>query len=351
MRSMRWLLIAAFVAGCKAPQPGGESESTPSAGPGDEPSQTGRVIVYSPHGPDVLQDYEKRFEAAYPGVDMQYLDMGSQEVYQRVQGERRNPQADVWWGAPSTMFMRAAEQGLLEPYRPSWADRIGHDARDPEDRWYGVYRSPLAIVFNNRRLTKETAPQTWDELLEPQWHGKITIRKPPPSGTMRTFIGAMILRAPSEDDGIAWLRKLHDATEAYMENPQFLYDHMKRREELVSVWLMPDVALQRQRNGYPLDCVVPRQTPVLMEGIAIIKGAPNPESAKTFYEFVTSSDELAHQAHAYSKVPTRGDLDPATLPDWIASQRIDAMDIDWQEFAKHEKRWCDRWEQEVYHAR
>ena len=270
--------------------------------------QTGRVVVYSPHGPDVLRDYEKKFESAYPGVDVQALDMGSQEVYNRVKSERRQPQADVWWGAPSTMFMQAAREGLLEPYRPSWAEAADVTCKDPNDLWYATFRSPLAIVFNNRHLTRETAPQTWDELLDPRWHDKLTLRKPHASGTMRTFLGAMILRAPSEDEGIAWLRKLHEATEAYVENPQFLYDHMKKREELISVWLMPDVVLQRERNGYPLDCVVPPQTPVLTEGIAILKGAPNRYWAGRFYEFVTSRESLAHQAHAYSKIPARADV-------------------------------------------
>jgi len=75
-------------------------------------------VVYSPHGPEMLKDAEAQFEAAYPHVDLQWLDMGSQEVYNRVSAERARPACDVWWGGPSTMFMQAAEEGLLEPYRP-----------------------------------------------------------------------------------------------------------------------------------------------------------------------------------------------------------------------------------------
>lgn len=308
------------------------------------------VVVYSPHGPDVLRDYEAKFEAAYPEVDVQWVDAGSQEVYSRVKAERNRPQGDVWWGAPSTLFMVAAEEGLLAPYRPTWADSVEEGYRDPQDRWYGTYRSPLAVMFNARRYAKNEVPQTWDDLLKPEWKGKITIRKPLASGTMRTFIGAMILRAPTEDEGIAWLKRLHESCEAYMENPQLLYDHVKRQEELISVWLMPDVALQRDRNGYPFDWVVPPQTPVLTEGMAIIQGAPHAEWARRFYEFVTTPEALAQQAHAYAKVPARDDLDPATLPEWIAGLEIDAMPIDWKQFAENEKRWCDRWEAEVFNA-
>ena len=306
------------------------------------------VVIYSPHGPDVLGDYKQRFEAAHPGVTVQFIDMGSQQVYERVRGERNRPQADLWWGAPSAMFIQAAGEGLLEPYRPTWAGGVDAAFKDAEDRWYGTYLSPLAIVFNSRGHTRKTAPQTWDELLEPKWHKKITIREPLGSGTMRTFIGATMLREGSADAGIAWLKKLHDATEAYMGNPKLLFDHLKRNEDLVTVWLMADTLMQRERHGDPVDWVVPPQTPVITEGIAIVKGAPHPEWARKFYEFVTSPEALVHQAEAYGKVPARKDLDPATLPGWVTAQAIDAMEIDWPAFAANQKERVNRWQNEVY---
>ena len=319
--------------------------------PGSEGDYHGRVVVYSPHGPDVLRDYQELFEAAYPGVQVQALDMGSQEVYSRISSEQRRPQADVWWGAPTTMFMQAAEEDLLEPYRPTWADAVGEAYRDPEDRWYGVYRSPLGILYNNRHYTGDQVPQTWDELLDPEWHGRIALRRPLPSGTMRTFIGAMILRAETVEHGFDWLARFHAATADYLENPQMLFDHLKRREDRISVWLMPDAALQRERNGFPFDCHVPPETPVLIEGIALIKDGPNPDWGRKFYEFVTTSEAFAHQAEEYWKIPVREDIEPALLPDWIASQEVDALAIDWETFAEQEQAWCDRWAREVYRAR
>jgi iron(III) transport system substrate-binding protein len=309
------------------------------------------VVVYSPHGPDVLKDYERAFESAYPEVDVQWYDAGSQEVYSRVRAEQNRPQGDVWWGGPSTLFMQAAKEGLLDPYRPSWEEAVQPAYRDTQDRWYGTYQSPLAILFNNRRYKEEDVPQTWDDLLDPRWKGKIAMRKPLASGTMRTFIGAMILRAESEDAGIAWLRRLHEAREAYLENPQLYYDHIKKQEDVISVWLMPDIVLQRERNGYPFGFVVPPETPVLTEAIGIIRGAPHREWAVRFYEFVTTAEALAQQAAAYAKMPARTDISPAMLPEWMAELEVKPMKIDWEHFAANEKRWCDRWESEVYNAR
>ena len=308
------------------------------------------VLVYSPHGPDILKDYEVLFEQAYPEIDLQWLDMGSQDVYNRISSERNRPACDIWWGGPSTMFMQATKEGLLDAFEPTWAGAVKEGYKDPKHRWYGTHNTPLAIMFNTRSLTRETVPQSWDELLEPKWAGRITIRKPLPSGTMRTFIGAMILRADSEDAGIAWLGRLHKATKDYMETPQLLFDHLKRNEDLITVWIMPDAVLQRERNGYPFDFYLPKQTPMLTEGIAIVKGAPHRANAELFYEFVTTAEALAYQAEAYAKIPARTDIDAATLPDWMVEQTIDAMSIDWAAFAENEQAWCARWEREVFNA-
>ncbi len=307
------------------------------------------LVVYSPHGADVLQAYEALFEAAHPGVDVQALDMGASDILGRIRAESARPAADIWWGAPSTLFTQAAAEGLLAPYVPTWAEAAG-SYRDPQNHWYATYLSPIAIMYNTRGYEADAIPQSWDALLDPAWSGKIALRQPLPSGTMRTFISAMITRAESEDAGIAWLQQLHAATAAYPENPGLLYDHLKKNPERISVWLQPDIVMQRDLNSFPFGYVLPPQTPVLTDGIALVNNAPHPELAKTFYEFVTTREALAHQAKDFAKMPARNDIDPATLPEWMCDLRIDAMPIDWAEFAEKQDAWCSRWEQEVYNA-
>ncbi len=117
-------------------------------------SGDGRTVltVYSPHGKEMLDAFEKRFEQSHPGVDVQTVDMGSQEVLDRLRSERANPQADVWWGAPAGTFEDAARQGLLEKWAPSWAGALPADARDPEGLWYGTYLTPEVIAYNTQAV-------------------------------------------------------------------------------------------------------------------------------------------------------------------------------------------------------
>src|SRR5512147_2677951 len=89
--------------------------------PGDKRTP---LVLYSPHGKELLTEFETQFEKLHPDVDVQWLDMGSQSILDRVRSEKANPQADVWWGAPANLFESAAAENLLEKYTPKWATSL-----------------------------------------------------------------------------------------------------------------------------------------------------------------------------------------------------------------------------------
>jgi iron(III) transport system substrate-binding protein len=246
------------------------------------------LTVYSPHGPDQLVLFEEHFEALNPGVDVQWVDMGSQEVLDRVRSERANAQGDVWYGGPAMFFARAADEGLLEPYRPSWADEVPPDARGEGDYFFGVYLTPAVIAFNSEAVTKQEAPQDWDDILDPVWKGRVLIRDPLASGTMRMIFGMIMYRSLEQtggtEAGYDWLRRLDGQTKEYVLNPALLYQKLARQEGVVTLWNLPDV-LRVREQGFPLDYILPASgTPVLVDGIAVIKGARQPRLAERFVE-------------------------------------------------------------------
>src|SRR3954452_8765564 len=117
-----------------------------------------RLLVYTPHGQDLLRDFVARYKQKYPEAEVQFLDMGTGEIRERVGVERNRPQADLWWGAAHTTFQTAAEENLLVEFRPSWADKVPDSARDANDRWYGTYETPQVIAYNSEAVSPEEAP-------------------------------------------------------------------------------------------------------------------------------------------------------------------------------------------------
>ena len=309
-----------------------------------------KLLIYTPHGQAQLKDFIARYKQQHLEVDIQFLDIGSQEILARVRAERNRPQADLWWGAAHTSFQTAAEENLLAPYRPTWADKVSASSHDAQDRWYGIYETPEVIVYNSEAISADQAPRDWDDVLDPRWRDKILIRNPNPSDSMRVIFGAMIWRfykdTGSAEKGYDWLRRLDENVHEYTADGTLLMQKLARREGLISLWNLPDVWLYKQR-GLPLAYVIPASgTPVISDGIAVVRGAPNEAEAQRFYEFVTTPENLTLAAQTYYRVPVRTDIDRGALPAWM-NEPFTRMPIDWELLRKEGGEWLRYWDSEI----
>jgi iron(III) transport system substrate-binding protein len=319
--------------------------------PGD-----GRTVltVYSPHGKEMLDAFEQRFEQSHPGVDVQTVDMGSQEVLDRLRSEKANPQADVWWGAPAPTFEDAARQGLLAKWTPSWAGALPAEAKDPEGFWYGTYLTPEVIAYNTAAVPPSEVPQDWDDVLDPKWKGKVLIRNPVESGTMRTIFGMIIHRSLRQTgdtaQGFQWLRRLDANTKEYVLNPTILYQKLARREGVVTLWDMPDIETLKAKTTFPIDYVIPRSgTPLLVDAVAVVKGTRHPELAGEFAEWVGSEQALVPAAREFFRLPARTDLPEDSLPEGLrkAKREIVPEPLDWQLLQQKTPEWMRYWDEHV----
>ena len=320
--------------------------------PGCSSQNRNNLVVYSPHGKEMLTAFEQEYEKLHPDVDVQWLDMGSQDAYDRIRTERENPQADIWWGAPSTTFAKAEKDSLLEKYVPSWAGAVKPEMKSEHGYWYGTFLTPEVIMYNNHVLNESTAPHDWDDLLDVQWKDKIIIRYPIASGTMRIIFSAIIereaRRTGTTNAGFDWLLRLDANTKDYAADPTQMYLKIAREEGLVSLWDLPDVMLQTRVNGYPFGYVLPASgTPLIVDCIAIVKGTRHLAEAERFYEFVTSREALTRQAREFVRIPARNDIPTSDLPQWITGLNLKAMDVDWEMLEENEKQWMKRWDDDI----
>lgn len=321
-----------------------------AAGCGDDRKP---LVLYSPHGGDLLLLMEKEFETRNPTIDVRWLDMGSQDVYDRVRSEAANPQADVWFGGPQTIFARGAHEGLLAPYRPQWADAIPPESRNPDNLFFGSYRTAPVLVYNAKAVKPEEAPRDWDDLLDRRWTEKILIRDPLASGTMRTVFGMVLARSVAEtgspDRGFAWLRRLDIQTKEYLQQPALMIEKLNRQEGLVTIWELTDLLWQRQR-GSPLAFHFPTSgTPVIDDSIGLVKNAPHPEEAKKFIDFVGSLEGQELAARQAYRLPARTDMPVDKLPQWAQEVLRDMKPaaVRWDLIEQHGQEWMATWDRTI----
>jgi iron(III) transport system substrate-binding protein len=87
-------------------------------------------------------------------------------------------------------------------------------------------------------------------------------------------------------------------------------------------------------------------TPVVIDGIAIVRGAPHEQEAKRFSEFVTITESLVHAARNYYRIPTRTDIDRKQFPDWM-NQPFTRLPLDWELLRKQSNEWLRYWDANI----
>ncbi|MDH4348186.1 MAG: extracellular solute-binding protein [Gemmatimonadota bacterium] len=337
MRAVAAGIAALLLAGC--------------AGDGRTP-----VYVYSPHGRDQLLLLEHAFEAERPEFDVRWLDLGSQEILDRLRFERVNPQADVWFGGPATMFARGAQESLIVAYRPSWAGSVDQGSVGKDDLYFPVYRTPAVIAYNNVAVPDSAAPHDWDDVLEPRWRDQVLIRDPVASGTMRAIWGLIIQRGLHLTGdtawGMAWLRRLDGQTRTYALSPALLDAKLARQEGVVTLWDLPDILIARSK-GMPFGYVFPASgTAVIEDPVALVAGARHPEAARAFIDYVGGVEAQLLAAERVFRLPARLDLPAGRVPDWVSGVERDMriFPMDWELQSREGAGWMSYWDQRVRHT-
>jgi iron(III) transport system substrate-binding protein len=111
---------------------------------------------------------------------------------------------------------------------------------------------------------------------------------------------------------------------------------------------MPDIELQRAQYNYPLAYVIPKSgTPVVTDGIALVSQAKHSDTAKQFYEYVTSKQSIVLAAKKFYRIPCRTDIPNQELPEWIRQTPIRVMPVDWKILEEKSNEWMKRWDSEI----
>ncbi|MGL4231839.1 MAG: substrate-binding domain-containing protein, partial [Casimicrobium sp.] len=58
------------------------------------------------------------------GIKIQQTRVPTGEAFARLKAEAANPKTDIWWGGTGDPFLQAAEEKLLEPYRPAYINDL-----------------------------------------------------------------------------------------------------------------------------------------------------------------------------------------------------------------------------------
>jgi len=114
------------------------------------------VVYFSVDGENARNILDEISKATGIKVNMAFLSSGP--AMSRIEAEKANPQADVWFGAPSENHIIAKNRELTQPYASKAGSDLADGFKDPEGYWTAFYMNPLGFGVLADELKKDGKP-------------------------------------------------------------------------------------------------------------------------------------------------------------------------------------------------
>ncbi len=247
----------------------------------------GTVTLYTSESLDKVNEMKLDFEKRNPGITLNIYRSGTQVVISKLQAEFQagGTLADIVWMADIDYFEDLGKKDMLLPYLPGEAEKAPAKFKYEGGRYHEVRLIFNTVGFNTLRV--KARPASWNELLNPQWKGKVGIASPFYSGAAFSTLGTQI-----NMPGFGWdfYRKLKQ-NGVIVEQSNGTVAKKLATGEFVAVSVVDFMVREEKAAGSPVDHIWPKEGAILVPTpIGILKGAKNPEGGKAFLRYLYSPE-------------------------------------------------------------
>lgn len=263
----------------------------------------GALVFYTTMDIKNSQPLLDLFTKKYPFVKGELVRLGGTAMVSRIMTEAQAGanKFDVAVGiSPSFPPMRG--KGLIAPYVPAEAKRLYDDLYDPKGYWTTVYLNTWVLGFNTKAISRADAPKSYEELLQPQWKGKMFLD----IENFDLFLGLIDERG--KEKALAYFKKLS------RQEPVFLRGNTNRANmvaagERAMTIVYSQVIERMKKTGAPVDWL-PLEPAMVELNVAMLssKGA-HPNAGKLFVDFLVSK-EGQEFLKGFKRVGPRKDVKP-----------------------------------------
>ena len=318
------------------------------------PAPAQEVNLYTSREPALIKPLLEAF-TKQSGVKVNTI-FAASGLEERLRTEGANSPADVLLTVDIGRVQQAKDYGVIRPVTSDvLVQAIPAAYRDPDGYWFGVSLRGRVVYASKDRVKQDTI--TYEELADPKWKGKICTRSGQHVYNIALF-GAVVAHK-GEAKAEEWLKGL----KANLAKKPSAGDREQAKDILAGVCdialgntyyvgLMRAATDEQRQWGEAIKVLMPifqetGGTHVNISGIAMTKGAPNPENARKFMEFMVSDAAQKIYADVNFEYPVKagipldetvasfGELKPDTLPiaevaknRKVASQLVDKIGFD-----------------------
>jgi iron(III) transport system substrate-binding protein len=312
------------------------------------------------HAADVVNAYSiwpenwarpmfEEFEKA-TGIKVNFVRFSSGEALARVIAEKGNPRVDVLFGGPIETFAAGISEGVFESYKPPAYAALPPRFKHADGQWVAIADDPLVFMTNDKFLKENNLkpPASWSDLLNPAYKNMLQMADARTSGTAVTRIFSVLeVNGRDETKAFDYMKKLRPNVQLYTKSGGGGTLPVGLGQAGGGIFFIVD-ALDTKAKGYEVTISFPAEgIGTAAEGIALIKGAKNPELAKKLIDWATSpamQNQFAKYKINFVPANPAVSIEPS-LAAVLKGAKIFAIDADYA--GANRKRIVERWVAEV----
>lgn len=292
---------------------------------------------------DILEEFTKD-----TGIKVDNLALKNGEILQRLINEKESGVviADLWFTGGSDTFISASQQGLLHAYKSPVGDVLEDIMKDKDGYWHGTSLTLVNWIVNVNRIEELgiEVPDSWDDLLQEELKGEVSMPDPASSGTAYNTISA-IVQVRGEEAGWAYLEKLIEQVPFFTPRGSDPANMVINGEAVVGI-NASNGDREMEENNEHIKIVYPKDgTGWWPQPVAIIEGTSNLDEAKVFVDWILSKRGMEAYANIRNAAVARTDV---VRPEGIIDiNDINLFPVDFQANAANRDEMLARWAEKV----
>ncbi len=292
----------------------------------------GKVVAYGSLESDAADAVMKAFQKK-TGIQAEYWRASATKVMDRAMSEYRagRPLFDVILinANPLQIMQRA---GVFAKYNSPSAKEYPKDAVDPNlgPRYRNVI---VGIIYNKSVIKPSDAPKSLEDLLKPQYRGKLVMPDPTQHTTTTQWV-ASLFKLMGKEKADKYIRDLAATKPVLVESLLPAAERVTTGETPIAITYVKYAYIFGQK-GAPVDYV--RLGKMLGDGhyAPLSSKAPHPNAGKAFIDFFLGDESMNIMAKMGEFVNRKGVYPP--LPDANKIQFVQMIDLDTKGYAEKKK--------------